>query len=195
MIEQQGEPREGGRFSPLVEQVLRENGWYPGRQVDEWQMQQWYAFHWTYGVGYCRIFPAALRVMREFGGLTIKQDGPGFNCYRNSFVFDPLQTLDFVEDGWIYHEWAVEDTLYPLGFFPREDRVLCMATSGKVYSFHQDMSFEADSFDQALEHLIRGITSRDYIQVWSDRPRVEEAKKVQEAVQKLFQLKRVDLRG
>jgi len=174
----------GQRFSPLVEQVLRQAGWYPGRVVDEAQLEQWYAFNWQAEAGYCRIFPAALNVLREFGGLIIKQEGRGVTCHRASFSIDPLSALDIEDDNWIFDEWFLGESLFPIGWLSLNDMV-AIATSGRVFSLTYGLKLWGHTFDEALEHLITGIMPVR-LQVEDYERKVKDAAEVRAAVRRLY---------
>jgi hypothetical protein len=172
---------EEGRFTAPVEQVLREAGWYPGRTVDEQRLEQWYVINMTYGPGHLRIFPQALRILREFGDLVVKQEMTGVTCVRQAFRLDPLELPGNLEDQWIIYEWLLEETLFPLGRLgPSDEAALAVATSGRIFDLNMCGSgiyFLGDNIEQALETLIFGIMPLDMHFTHYER-RTEEAARI-----------------
>jgi len=177
-----------GRFSPEVERALRQAGWYEGRIVPESQLEQWYAFKYECVPGYHRITPAALTVLREFGGLFIEQDAPGVTCYRESFRIDPLATLGLKESVWGAFEWLIEDSLFPLGVTGgSQDDIIAISGCGKVFLISNlgTLHLAGLTFTHALNSQIVGYMSlpmyfEHYDRKWS------EAAQVQAAVNQLY---------
>jgi hypothetical protein len=174
------------RFSPEVEKVLLDSGWYPGRVVEESQLEQWYVLNWGAEIGYCRIFPSALKVLREFGGLSIEQDEPGLTCYRSSFYCDPFKAIGIMDHRWIAFEWFLDTRLYPLGVKSSQDIVVAISQKGHVYFIDSDGQFVNENFDGALENFIIGIRGKD-IPVDDARIEIEkEAFQVREAERRFY---------
>jgi hypothetical protein len=175
-----------GRFSRNVEDVLKQAGWFPGRAVSDEELDPWCAFSWQGESGYCHAFPAAYRVLREFGGLVVEQELPGITCLRESFSTDPLSALGIDDHNWIFNQWDVDDVLFPLGWIgEQKDRVLAITPRGRVYGFGYIPCLYGDTFDQAIDNLIIGIKPLQLIIHNSDL-KGREAGQVKEAVQRLF---------
>src|SRR3954468_13334114 len=68
------------RFSPEVLKMLRKAGWFPGRDISD---------NLELPPGF-QPFPAALRVLREFGLLQIGHKGSGVRRARCPGVLDPM---------------------------------------------------------------------------------------------------------
>src|SRR5689334_7761788 len=98
------------RFSTLTEDTLRQAGWYSGRNVQE-QVASWKTNDM---LAEFDMFHSAERVLLEFGGLIVNQQGPGETCAREPFEIDP--TLAGYE-GDRFNELSTEvnTKLYPLG--------------------------------------------------------------------------------
>jgi len=174
------------RFSPAVEQALREAGWYPGRMLPESEVEKWYAFRWKEEPGYCYAHEVALQVLREFGGLHIEQSAPGINYPRKPFCIDPLSALGIHDDHWLFYEWHAEDTLYPLSFVGQErDAVLAMTHRGQVFLLGEVLMRWGDTFDQALENAILGIRPAE-VPVPNYKWNAEESFRVRDAIRRLF---------
>ena len=150
------------RFSPEVEAALRQGGWFPGRQVAEEKMAKWYVLRWQATPGYCRIFPAAYRFLREFGGTHLRmeyrvpQKSGRTHLVTESCFIDPLQTLDYNEDLWIYYEWQIETSLYPLGMWDTGD-FLHIDIQGRFWSLHNssgDPFLYGHTTEEALANML-----------------------------------------
>ncbi|MBF6045538.1 hypothetical protein GO001_09935 [Streptomyces sp. NRRL B-1677] len=94
--------------SEEVEVVLREAGWFPGRQVS---VEAWKTQFASRGV---HMHHAAERFLTEFGGLTVEVHGPGVTCAREPFELNPSLCLG-EEDR--FAEWSavVGSSIYPIG--------------------------------------------------------------------------------
>jgi len=178
--------QDNNRFSPAVEQVLRAAGWFPGRTLPESEVEKWYAFRWKEEPAYCYAHAAALQVLREFGGLEVKQNAPGITCYREPFCIDPLAALGIHDDGWLFFEWDAPDRLYPLGCADRErDAVLAMTPRGQIFLLGEVLFRCGDTFDQALENLVLGIMPIE-VPIPNLKRDPEEPGRVRAAIRRLY---------
>ncbi|MFG3100261.1 SUKH-3 domain-containing protein [Streptomyces sp. NPDC048182] len=140
------------RWSPATERVLRSAGWRPGRSVS---VDNWEKVLREADDGYV-MHEAARRFLAEFGGLEVFEKGPGVNAGRASFRLDPaLAKWDYEIIESLGEE--VEVSLYPLGDLWQGNFYLAMAENGTVYFGMDDAEWLAQSPDEALDRLIRGI--------------------------------------
>ena len=139
------------RFSPEVDEVLRAAGWAPGRQVPDSQLQAWSD---RLGEGFT-MFGTAAAALREFGGLEVDQSGPGEAWAREPFELDPALAFG-EEDRFQLHtdEYGME--LFPLGEAYGGYYFLAIDPTGRTYLVMDDIKLIAESFDEALESLVRG---------------------------------------
>jgi len=151
------------RFSPQVEAVLRQAGWYPSRVVPDSQLEQWMVLEWDTLPGFhfqTRMFSAAYHILREFGGLVIEQNGPGVTCCRERFKFDPLESIKLTEAyNWPFSEWAADGSLYPFGCFASgktTDGAIAVDGRGRIVDQDYVILIGAN-IDEALENLIIGL--------------------------------------
>jgi hypothetical protein len=119
------------RFSPSAESELRKMGWYPGRRVDDAQLEQWSCIKFEDSAGYLRIHPKALHFLREFGGLRCDVERPGETCYRAKFEINPEICLSALDKNWFADELTLNETLFPIGVC--EYSVIMMGASGRIY--------------------------------------------------------------
>src|SRR5574338_313572 len=98
------------RFSAQTEQTLRKAGWRPGRQVRD-IVASWKNSEMLSGF---EMFPAAEKLLLEFGGLKIDEHGRGETCAREPFVVDPLMAA-YEEELFRDFSTLVNTRLYPLG--------------------------------------------------------------------------------
>ena len=175
------------RFQPQVERSLRQAGWVPGRAVEEARLRQWYALAWQGSRAYVTIFPAALQVIAEFGGLTVLCDParPERDCVP--FHIDPLRVAA-QEDAasWIYYEWKLNDRLFPLGIHCTYlDDTIFVGLRGHVYAQCQVSGvfrLLGASFEQAVASL---VLKRPPLRLW-DCGGIESANKVASALEALL---------
>jgi len=116
------------RFSSQSESVLRQAGWYPGRQVPE-LVSMWKNHP---SLADLEMFETAERFLLEFGGITVTQSGPGENLARAPFKIDP--TLAYHQSD-LFKEFGrtVETRLYPLGEAADGWYYLAIGENGRVY--------------------------------------------------------------
>jgi hypothetical protein len=149
-------PNPDGRFLPEVEQVLRKAGWFPGRVVARSQFAKWACIEsstrWRdkypskNHTMQARLFPAAWRALREFGGLTINQ--------QKTFYIDPLEAKYFVgSDDWFVAEWCAGGTLYPLGA-DNDESMFAITGQGQVIDNFDQLV--GNTIEEALTNLIMG---------------------------------------
>jgi hypothetical protein len=103
------------RFSLAAESELRKMGWYPGRRVDDAQLEQWSCVKFEDSAGYLRIHPKAFHFLREFGGLRCDVERPGETCYREKFEINP--DVEYSSGiFWFANELTLNENLFPIGF-------------------------------------------------------------------------------
>lgn len=157
------------RFSENTENALVAAGWMPGRdasaRVDPWLDA--FCAREAYGRKRHEIFPAARRILHEFGLLDIEQAGISAHG-------EPLMPVRFYPlDVWL-DPWANDRFARRLGLrvFPiaqtehsaSDDHVadpcddLLVDEAGRVYRFHVEHGWQllGDDIDAALELLIHG---------------------------------------
>jgi SUKH-3 immunity protein len=138
------------RFPQAVYDVLVEAGWAPGRRVPDDQLQAW-----SEQLEGFPLFESAERVLREFGGLSVDQEGPGLTSAREPFEIDPLLALHEEDRFELYRdEYGVQ--LYPLGEAGSGHGFLAIDPAGRTYFAMGDLRLVAETFDGALEALVLG---------------------------------------
>ena len=137
------------RFSDTVLEMLKEAGWFPGRNViDTVELPKEY-----------EIFPAAIEALMEFGHLQVGQDAPGIECARSIIVFEPTLSSGAWDWCLIYSKLLGTD-LYLLGEVDNQNIHLAIDPQGRVFLVSQDLMFVDDNFDTALEKIVAGIRVR-----------------------------------
>ncbi|MFD4133626.1 SUKH-3 domain-containing protein [Streptomyces goshikiensis] len=136
-------------WSAEAENVLRDAGWYPGRNVDTtvWRER-------LEADGF-RIHSAAEDFLREFGGLTVVSGGSGITRSREPFELDPLLALG--EDD-RFGEWGEEigRHLFPLGELDRGHAFLGLDEHGELYVVVNWLA-RFGRMPEAMENLILGV--------------------------------------
>ncbi|MCM1970717.1 MULTISPECIES: SUKH-3 domain-containing protein [unclassified Streptomyces] len=139
------------RWSAETDRVLREAGWYPGREVSTAGWEATLREH-----GGFEMHEAARAFLAEFGGLASAERGPGKTMARMGFTLDPTVAEWDDEIFDVLSEEAGVD-LYPIGEADRRNLYLGMAPNGAVYVGMDSVSWLADAGDEALEKLVEGI--------------------------------------
>ena len=147
------------RFPAVVEAVLRDAGWHPGRrdmvQAEAWADQL--SAHTSPGGHRHNIFPAAVEVWAEFGGLHIELSDAGAQVARSPFVMDPMCGLHMART-FAHLGRALDTAVCPLGEEAAGQATLAIDADGRVYSLdHTGDWFLGADIDQAMATLIIGI--------------------------------------
>lgn len=165
------------RFSREVETALRQAGWEPGRLVPDEQMQQWLLLECETVPGHrlqIRMFSAAWRILREFGGLDVERIGPGRG---RRFIFDPLKGLDHtLLYNWPFSEWEADGSLYPIGVLldgTTDDSPVVVDGKGDIILYEFDKLL-GSSIEEALQSVVDGRYDRE----WNTGDRTREAAEV-----------------
>lgn len=148
--------KKSDRFSPFVENALRKAGWFPNRNknefVSQWKLELEKSDGWE-------IFPAAEKVLLEFGGLKIDQNGAGQTCAREPFEINPTLAI-YESDRFGDCEVELKTKLYPLGEAANRYYFLVIGEDGRVFLIMTDIHLIGETFDEALENLIIGVQSK-----------------------------------
>jgi hypothetical protein len=147
-------PPSDPRFSDPASLVLTAAGWFPGRTQPD-KLVQWRAQ--LQGSDGFEMFPAAGQVLNEFGGLHIKQTGPGKDHARLSFEFDPMLATG---EGELFELWAARlgAKLYPLGEYGSPE-YLAVAEDGRVLLLTTPIRLVGSDIDDAIETMVAGRNS------------------------------------
>ncbi|CAM5562959.1 hypothetical protein SXANM310S_01038 [Streptomyces xanthochromogenes] len=136
-------------WSAEVESVLRDAGWYPGRNVDTTMWRE------RLEADGFRVHSAAENFLREFGGLAVVSGGSGITRAREPFELDPLLALG--EDD-RFGEWGEEigRHLFPLGELDHGRSFLGLDEHGELYVVANWLA-RFGRMPEAMENLILGV--------------------------------------
>ncbi|GAB2598196.1 SUKH-3 domain-containing protein [Streptomyces capparidis] len=147
------------RFPQAVDTALRAAGWQPGRW-DIRQAEGWADLLRAYvspGGHRHSVFPAAVEVWAEFGGLTVEVTGAGREVARTPFTVDPLRGLHLARTFDDLGR-ALDSRVCPLGEEGEGQAVLAIDAEGRVYSLdHTGDWYLGATFDLALSTLVVGL--------------------------------------
>jgi hypothetical protein len=152
------DPLSTTRFPVAVDAALRDAGWRPGR----WDIKQ--AEHWadtlsghvSPGGHRHSVFPAAVEVWAEFGGLRVKTPGPGRQTAPTPVQFDPLAGLHLARTLADLGR-ALDTEISPLGEEADSQAVVAIDAEGRVYSLdHTGDWYLGPDIDHALATLVTG---------------------------------------
>jgi len=134
------------RFSLTTLEMLREAGWFPGRDVSA-DIQQPAGF---------TLFPAALNALKEFGLLHIGRRGPGVEFVRTPVIIDPMLGLG-EDERFIDLSEIIHTKLYPLGETEDRHGFLAIDEYSRVFLIMGDLCFVGNTVDEGLENLLNGL--------------------------------------
>ncbi len=135
----------GQRFSEVSIKLLREAGWFPGRNVLK-------------TIELSSRFPLlepAIKVLEEFGHLKIGDWGPGIDTARMGVHIEPMLAAG-EDDRFLDYARQIGSQLYTLGEAGGGHFFLAIDERGRVFLLMDDLFFVDDSFDSALDHLLIG---------------------------------------
>ena len=106
----------------------------------------------------------ALAVLHHLAGLHIGQCGAGLECATSDIEFDWNEdsfTGQDPDEALMAWEQRLNCRLIPIADIHHAHAELLLASDGRCFCWgFGDLSFEADTLQQALEHLLLGIRSR-----------------------------------
>lgn len=141
------------RFGIKAEETLRRAGWYPEREVPD-LIASWKP-SLLLSDGF-EMFESAEKVLLEFGGLSVDQEGAGETIARESFTLDPALAAS---EGDRFSDLSsrVNTRLYPLGEAFGGHSFLAVGENSHIYLLMNDIKLLGKSIDEALERLIIGL--------------------------------------
>ena len=167
------------RFSSNLEAKLLHSGWYDGRRIDDDTIYR-HCIPVIRNQG-CRLFPAALNILREFGGLCIinvpLEKAPCDPHYVNVWPAPHVSTAKM----WYHIEWQYGEVLFPIADYAGEMSLL-VASSGKIYADGYGFWKCGNTFDEALERLKGDGPSIERINNSRDSERGQEGEKIYEVL-------------
>ncbi len=93
--------------------------------------------------------------LKHYGGIHVKQSGPGEEAARESFELNPLLAIG-EEDRFAEHALRIGEPLYPLGEAGNGHVFLAIAADGRVFALMEDLWFLGENMEAAIERLILG---------------------------------------
>lgn len=157
-------------MTPELEAKLRQSGWFPGRHVDDDLIYAWLRIGIReFG---CHIFPEAVRVLREYGGLTwgnihFSPEGCGMRGDR---------------EIWLWWEWEVEEVLFPIAYEIGQMATFALSSTGKVYYTGIVRHYCGANIEEFLENELRGRKSVDLTHLHMTDERYEEVERIYNAI-------------
>ena len=155
---------DGTRFSPAIAQSLREIGWYEGRDVRD-RVEAWVRqgpfWRWrapTRPLLYA-LTPAALNVLREFGGIVNNPGDPGRTAARTPFRIYPVtgdEDLDRRFGQVLRLGEYIEKRVFQVGEVDNGMGALVVDDDGEVYLVGSDNLYAGKNIDEALAALLEG---------------------------------------
>jgi tetratricopeptide (TPR) repeat protein len=163
------EPRPGDpdRFDADVNARLLAIGWTRGRDISA-ELGDWLAprvaelskkFSEPNGLPPYAPFPAAVAVMREFGGLFSLANGPGQTSAQVPFVIYPAprgELINFAPDVQQLSE-TIGSRAFQVGEIERGMAALVVDESGRVFLVGPYPLYAGANIDEALTRMLRGI--------------------------------------
>jgi hypothetical protein len=148
------------RFPEPVDAALRAAGWRPGR-LDMRRAENWadaLRAHVSPAGHRHTVFPAAVEVWAEFGGLTVRPGpGRGREVAPTAVCVDPLRGLHLARTLGDLSR-ALDTALCPVGEEDGGPGLLAVDAEGRVYALdHTGDWYLGAGFDAALTALLTGV--------------------------------------
>jgi hypothetical protein len=132
----------GARFPDAVERLLREAGWGSPRGHVHLDMPRGYD-----------LFPAAERVLLEFGGIKVGTYGKGLECCTNDVEISPI-VGERVPVSNVYNRLK----LFPLGWYDHCNVYIFIDEKGQIHTYFDGLfEYFAPDFDKAITKLLLGL--------------------------------------
>jgi hypothetical protein len=139
-------------WSPEVGTALKAAGW-PRDLKNRERLEEWKAdlleFHKT------SLPEKVSRALLEFGGVTVRFDGPGVEFARGGFEIDPSLALG-EEERFAAHSRQIGSPIFPLGEALDGNVFLGMDESGRVFLVADRITPLGDDIYSALDALLLG---------------------------------------
>ncbi|MFJ9028914.1 SUKH-3 domain-containing protein [Streptomyces sp. NPDC102274] len=147
------------RFPVPVDAALREAGWQPGRwdirQAEEWA-DALRAYTTPAGHRHA-VFPAAVEVWAEFGGLRVVAPGPGRQIAPAVVRIDPMAGIHLARTLADLGR-SLDTEISPLGEEGDGQAILAIDSTGRVFSIdHTGDWYLGPDLDRALGTLLTGL--------------------------------------
>ena len=138
------------KYSLQIQEALERAGWHLGRRCHKWaEKKKRHLEHEGF-----TVFPEVLKVLEEFGELTIGEHGAGEDTEKSVVTMDPEPALT-ASELFIEYRVLTKKNLCPVGIIGEED-YLGMDISGQVYYVGDWVWYLGDNFAHALETLLLG---------------------------------------
>lgn len=144
------------RFTEAIVEMLHQAGWRSGRDVMA-TVQLPRGF---------RLFPAAARVLAEFGNLRMGRHGPGLEMARRTVRIDPMLALGENEE-FAQVETVIGCALYPLGEINEGQAFVAIDEQGRTFIVGDLLLYVDANFDDALDRL---LTGKSAVRIDTDEP-------------------------
>lgn len=152
------DPRKPARFHRRTRKVLQRAGWHVGRRVDTvpvWEAE-------LVLDGYPPLHSTARRFLAEFGGLAVRNSGPGVSCAREPFVLVPTECSGEADRfiGWSEH---ISRSIAPIGEHAGNNHGwanLGIDEDGEVYLVGDRLT-TLGRMPSAMDHLVLGHMPRE----------------------------------
>jgi hypothetical protein len=132
--------------------MLEHAGWYIGRNIAA-----------TLTLPDDTKYPSsAIKILEEFGELSVRSSGSGISVCRNSIRFHPMDAEgENKPDGRIYScGKMIGQPLYPLGFIPNDAFYLCVDGSGKMYLVGDKLYLIGETFVTGVCNILLGVRGK-----------------------------------
>jgi hypothetical protein len=165
-----GQLADPGRFPVEFQERLLNLGWTPGRdvseQVDRWLAEElpkvaWAQIELPEGPAAYQPFEAALRVLREFGGLRSSDNGYGVTSAKIPFRMMPgrthdSQTLKLMLGDAVDYGQRLGQRVFQVGVIEDGTVIILVAEDGSVHLAGTVQRWIGHDFDEALVGMMNG---------------------------------------
>ncbi len=122
-----------------------------------------------------RMFPAAWRILREFGGISVeaKRNLYSFREQKETFIFNPLEAVERTQAyNWPFSEWEADGSLYPIGYLDTgttDNSAVAVDGRGQIIMIEFDKLI-GSNIDEALNNIINFVPLKDWeVEEWKIR--------------------------
>lgn len=156
-------------MSPGLEVKLRRNGWFPGRRIDDALLNRW--LRAAVEERGCRLFPEAVRILREFGDLSFDDIYFGVDDSPSNDISLSLQQVHEDHQIWLSIEWELNEVLFPIAYELGQGFTFAVSSTGKFFHLGISTVYCGDSIEAFLGGQRQEVSIEPTLQreaVWSE---------------------------
>ncbi len=151
------------KFSIETETLLKNFGWYAGRNIDITQYLEYYKKEGL------KINEVIKDFLQEYGGIKIIYPHHKYENLTHDMEINPLESAPYKNDTREYYELRTGEYLVPIGNAMGRHMYVFMSFSGSIYITDSDYMMKlGDSYINSLETICKGNMGEEIEDIYDD---------------------------